>query len=87
MGQGLDCTCLQGLELALKWANRRSDPDLVRCTSSVVHNCLHRDDCVNRSECDICLLQVDDWLARVADEEADKRVNEPRPRAAARIPT
>ncbi|WP_043744316.1 hypothetical protein [Paramagnetospirillum magneticum] len=75
MGRGLDCTCLQGLELAMKWAGRHSDPELVRCTASVVHECLHRDDCEQRGECDIRLHQIDAWLAEHAKPTAAKRVN------------
>jgi hypothetical protein len=63
MAQSLGCTCLQGLELALKWAGRHGDPDLVRCTSEVAHDCLHRDDCHLREECDRCLTRIDRWLA------------------------
>lgn len=74
MAQSLDCTCLQGLELALKWANRRCDPDLVRCTASVAQDCLHRHDCLQRTECDTRLLQIEDWLAENGDKDLEKRV-------------
>ncbi len=67
MAQSLDCTCLQGLELALKWASRRCDPDLVRCTASVAQDCLHRHDCLQRTECDARLHQIADWLAENDD--------------------
>ncbi|EME67852.1 hypothetical protein H261_21451 [Paramagnetospirillum caucaseum] len=75
MAQTLDCTCLQGLDLALKWASRRSDPDLVRCTASVAHDCLHRHDCRQRSECDSRLHQIDDWLAENGGNDAEERMN------------
>ncbi|ARJ65334.1 hypothetical protein WV31_06545 [Magnetospirillum sp. ME-1] len=69
MARSLDCTCLQGLDLALKWASHHCDPDLVRCTASVAHDCLHRDDCRQRAACDLRLHQIDDWLAENGDEK------------------
>ncbi|WP_152619753.1 hypothetical protein [Paramagnetospirillum magnetotacticum] len=73
MGQGLDCTCLQGLDLALKWAGRRPDPDLVRSTASIVQDCLHREDCLQRQECDDRLSLVEDWLLEIANGTAEGR--------------
>lgn len=75
MAQAYGCTCLQGLELALKWAGRHGDPDLVRCTSEVAHDCIIRDSCRHRAECDNCLTRVDAWLAENEATTADARVN------------
>ncbi len=74
MARSLDCTCLQGLELAIKWANHRRDPDFVRCTATIAHECLHRDDCGQRGECDSRLHQIEDWLATNSGKTGEDRV-------------
>jgi hypothetical protein len=75
MAQSLDCTCLQGLELALKWAERRCDPEFVRCTAAIAHECLHRDDCCQRDRCDVRLHQIEDWLTANSGKTGEERAN------------
>lgn len=63
MARVIDSTCLQGLDLALKWATLANDGELARNTSSVAHACPHRFDCQRRTECDHRLEAIDAWLA------------------------
>ncbi|MBI3445059.1 MAG: hypothetical protein HY055_06805 [Magnetospirillum sp.] len=62
MASSLESTCLQGLELALKWASRQSDQEIALCTATIATGCQHRGDCPLRDECDIRLHELKDWL-------------------------
>ena len=44
-------TCIAGLDLALKWVGRGSDPEVARCTAAVAMECSQRGDCPSRREC------------------------------------
>jgi hypothetical protein len=59
-------TCLEGLDLALKWVGRGSDPDIARCTSAVARGCEQRCDCGFSGECLKRLRAIDDLLAERA---------------------
>lgn len=63
VGRPLDCTCLQGLELALKWAPRACDAELARSTAGIVHDCAHRRDCRRSTECSRRLDELENWLS------------------------
>lgn len=72
----IDSTCLQGLDLALKWATLANDEELARDTSTVAHGCPHRGDCQRRTECDHRLAAIDTWLA---ESECDEALPRPTP--------
>jgi hypothetical protein len=44
-------TCIAGLDLALKWVGRGSDPEVARCTAAVAWECDQRGDCPSQTEC------------------------------------
>ena len=62
MASSLESTCLEGLELALKWAARCSDRDVALCTATIATGCQHREDCPLQEECAVRLNELRDWL-------------------------
>ncbi|MDO8606489.1 MAG: hypothetical protein Q7R40_08140 [Phaeospirillum sp.] len=51
MGTLITPTCIAGLDLALKWVGRGSDPEVARCTAAVALGCAQRHDCPSRDIC------------------------------------
>ncbi|OAN44751.1 hypothetical protein A6A04_07995 [Paramagnetospirillum marisnigri] len=57
-------TCLAGLELALKWVGRGSDPEVARQTAAVALECAQRSLCHDRDDCDRRLAAIAALLAQ-----------------------
>ena len=55
-------TCIAGLDLALKWVGRGSDPEVARCTAAVARDCNQRGDCPNEGDCLQRLHDIDALL-------------------------
>ena len=65
MGTLSSPTCLAGLDLALKWVGRGSDPELARCTAAVALGCAQRHDCPTRDLCAERLQAIELLLERL----------------------
>ena len=61
-----DPTCLAGLDLALKWVRRGSDPEVARCTAAVATECGQRHDCPSRDDCAARLNDIEALLQGLA---------------------
>jgi hypothetical protein len=76
MGSRASPTCIAGLELALKWVGRGSDPEVARCTAAVALGCSQRNDCASQGECQARLREIEallDSLSRVPRSPASLR--------------
>lgn len=59
MGHRAACTCLAGLDLALKWATRGPNMEAARNASLVAQSCNHRCECPYQNECQSRLSAID----------------------------
>jgi len=64
MVNGTTATCIDGLELALKWAGLRADAEVAQCTAAIASACTHRDTCPTRTECTDRLRALEAMVGR-----------------------
>ncbi|TAN74541.1 MAG: hypothetical protein EPN20_02740 [Magnetospirillum sp.] len=78
MGLQARPTCLAGLDLALKWVGRGSDPEVARCTAAVALGCGQRHDCLSRDECSERLHAIEALLEHLPPRGSGHRTPPPK---------